>query len=211
MPSADARARLVSFGDSWLRTAATVTYRTVGAVDGQPTSTHQCLRQLVDTREDIVPSLRRCSREGELELSWDPPERWRMEVITPIDRFTLLSSRARTTICPRGDPNACRPISPAEAIARAGIDILFQRPEEILHVIGAEEVHVSDGAGPEGIGSPVECFRASGPNGHAEWCYTSEGVLVSLQEGAGMSDWTILEATAVTAGVDPVDFEPPSG
>lgn len=207
VPSADARARLIELGDTWLRTPATVTYRTVGAVDGQPTSTHQCLRQLVDTREDIVPSLRRCSRQGELELAWDPPQRWRVEVTSPVDRFTVISTRARTRIC-RSGADRCRTISTALAGAEAGIDILFRLPEQVLHVIGADEVHVSDRGAPEGIGSPVECFRASGPNGHAEWCYTGDGVLVSLLEGAGVSDWTILEATTVTPGVDPTEFEP---
>jgi hypothetical protein len=211
MSSADARARLIELGDAWLRTAATVTYRTVGAVDGQPTSTHQCLRQMVDTREDIVPSLRRCSRQGELELAWDPPERWRMEVTTPVDHFTLISSRDRTRMCPDGVLRACHRISTAQASAEAGIDILFRRPEQILHVIGADEVHASDRGAPESLGSPVECFRATGPNGHAEWCYTSDGVLVSLLEGAGMSDWTVLEAVAVIPGVDPADFGPSTG
>ena len=210
MSSADARARLIELGEAWLRTAATVTYRTVGAVDGQPASTHQCLRQMVDTREDIVPSLRKCSRQGKLELSWDPPARWRIEVTTPVDHFTVVSSHARARICPDGDPRACHRISTALASAEAGIDILVRRPDRFLHVIGADEVHVSDRGAPEGIGSPVECFRATGPNGHAEWCYTSEGLLVSLLEGAGVSDWSVLEATAVTPGVDPTDFEPPT-
>lgn len=211
VPSADARARLIELGDAWLRTAATVTYRTVGAVDGQPTSTHQCLRQMVDTREDIVPSLRKCSRQGELELTWDPPERWRMEVSTPVEHFTLISTGARTRICPGGNPHACRPISPALASAEAGVDILFRRPEQFLHVIGTDEVHVSDRGVPEGIGTPVECFGATGSNGHAEWCYTSDGVLVSLLEGAGVGDWTVLEATAVEPGVDPAVFEASAG
>jgi hypothetical protein len=163
---------------------------------------------MVDTREDIVPSLRRCSGQGELELAWDPPKRWRVEVTTPIDRFTVISTRGRTWICRRsGNLHRCRTTSTALASAEAGIDILFRRPEQVLHVIGADEVHVSDRGAPEGIGSPVECFRASGPNGHAEWCYTGDGALVSLLEGAGVSDWTVLEATTVTRGVDPTDFE----
>lgn len=134
-----------------------------------------------------------------------------MEVTTPVDHFTLVSTRARARICPDGDPHACQAISTAQASAEAGIDILFRRPEQFLHVIGTDEVHVSDRGAPEGLGSPVECFGATGPNGHAEWCFTRDGVLVSLLEGAGVSDWTVLEATSVTPGVDPSDFPPATG
>jgi hypothetical protein len=194
--AADARDRLVALGDAWFEQRANVTYRTVGPVQGQPSSTHQCLRQLVDTRADIVPSLRKCSRQGRLQLTWDPPERWRMEVTTPLEQFTLISRHDRTRICPGGDPHSCHPISTAVAMAKA-MGAFFQRPEQILDTIGATEV-VTIAPPDARADTPLECFAATGRDVHVEWCYSRDGLLLSFLRGSATDGWTSIDATSVS-------------
>jgi hypothetical protein len=194
--AADARDRLVALGDAWFEQRANVTYRTVGAVQGQPSSTHQCLRQMVDTRADIVPSLRKCSRQGRLQLTWDPPERWRMEVTTPLDHFTLISTHDRARICPSGDTHSCHTISSAAAMAKA-MDVFFQRPEQILDTIGATEVATTAPSEAQ-ADTPPECFAATGRHVHVEWCYARDGLLLSYLRGSATEGWTSIDATSVS-------------
>ena len=193
----DARDRLVALGDAWFEQRANVTYRTVGAVEGQPISTHQCLRQMSENEINRTALLRMCNRQGSLRLTWDPPDRWRMEVITPLDRFLLTSTSGRTRICPSGDPHACRTIPTADAIAEAGADVFFQRPAQILDEIGAAEV----AAIPPPSGKfrvSVECFAASGRVEHFEWCYSRDGLLLSFLRGSATDGWTSIDATSVS-------------
>jgi hypothetical protein len=201
----DPRDRLLELGETWFRTPATVSYRTSGQVPGQPTTAHLCLRQMFDEDvgedrtalgEDRTALLRRCSRQGTLRLVWDPPDDWQMDVITPIDRFTLASTHDRTQICRSGEPHACRAIPTAEAIVKAGADVFFQAPRKILAAIGATEVKPT--ASPtEYDGLPVECFAATGRDEHVEWCYSDEGVLLSFLRGSATGGWKSVEASRV--------------
>jgi hypothetical protein len=130
-------------------------------------------------------------------LVWDPPDGWQMDVITPVDRFTLASSHDRSRICRSGDPHDCRGIPTAEAIAKAGADIIFQRPRRILAAIGATEVKTT--ASPtEYDRLPVECFAATGRDEHVEWCYSGDGLLLSFLLGSATEGWTSIDATSVS-------------
>ena len=194
----DPRDRLLELGEAWFRTPATVSYRTSGPVPGQPTTAHLCLRQMFDDDfgEDRTALLRTCSRQGTLRLVWDPPHEWQMDVITPVDRFTLASTHDRTQICRSGDPHACRAIPTAEAIVKAGAEVFFQGPRKILAAIGATGVKTT--ASPtEYDGLPVECFAATGRDELVEWCYTIGGTLVSFLRGTATAGWRSFDATAV--------------
>jgi hypothetical protein len=195
----DPRDRLVELGEAWFRSPATVSYRTTGPVLGQPTTAHLCLRQMFDDDfgEDRTALLRRCSRQGTLRLVWDPPDGWQMDVITPVDRFTLASTHDRTRICRSGDPDACRDIPTAKAIVKAGADIFFQRPRKILAAIGATGAKTT--ASPtEYKRLPVECFAATGRDEHVEWCYSVDGLLLSFLRGSASEGWTSIDATSVS-------------
>jgi hypothetical protein len=147
-----------------------------------------------DFGEDRTALLRRCSRQGTLRLVWDPPDEWQMDVITPVDRFTLASTRDHTQICRSGDAHACRAIPTAEAIVKARADVFFQGPQRILAAIGATRVKTI--ASPtEYDGPPVECFAATGRDEHVEWCYSDEGVLLSFLRGSAMNGWQSVEAS----------------
>jgi len=129
-------------------------------------------------------------------LVWDPPHEWQMDVITPVDRFTLASTHDRTQICRSGDPHACRAIPTAEAIVKAGAEVFFQGPRKILAAIGATGVKTT--ASPtEYDGLPVECFAATGRDELVEWCYTIGGTLVSFLRGTATAGWRSFDATAV--------------
>jgi hypothetical protein len=198
----DPRDRLLELGEAWFRTPATISYRTTGRVLGQPTTAHLCLRQMFDDDfgEDRTALLRRCSRQGTLRLVWDPPDGWQMDVITPVDHFTLASTHDRTQICRRGDPHACRAIPTAEAIVKARADAFFQGPRKILAAIGATGVKTT--ASPtEYEGLPVECFAATGRDEHVEWCYSRDGLLLSFLRGSATDGWTSVDATSVTRPV----------
>jgi hypothetical protein len=195
----DPRDRLVELGESWFKTPATVSYRTTGPVLGQPTTAHLCLRQMFDDDfgEDRTALLRRCSRQGTLRLVWDPPNGWQMNVITPVDRFTLVSTHDRTRICRSGDPHACGGIPTAAAIVKAGADFFFQRPREMLAAIGATGVKTTPSP-TEYDELPVECFAATGRDEHAEWCYSVGGLLLTFLRGSATDGWTSIEATSIS-------------
>lgn len=199
IPAIDAATRLDTLGDAWTRASATITYRTTGRVPGQPATAHLCLRQMFDNDygADRTDLLRRCSRQGTLSLVWGPSAGWQMDVTTPVDRFTLTSTHHRTRICPSGDPHACRRIGTAEAIAKAGADIFFQRPGRILAAIGATGVRAA--ASPtEYAGLPAGCFAATGRDEHVEWCYSADGLLLSFLRGSATDGWTSVEAVSVS-------------
>jgi hypothetical protein len=150
-----------------------------------------------DFGEDRTALLRRCSRQGTLRLVWDPPDGWQMDVITPVDHFTLASTHDRTRICRSGDPHACRGIPTAEAIVKAGADIFFQRPRRILAAIGATGVKTT-ASSTEYDGLPAECFAATGRDEHVEWCYSMDGLLLSFLRGSATEGWTSIEATSIS-------------
>lgn len=128
---------------------------------------------------------------------WDPPDGWQMDVITPVDRFTLASTRDRTRICRIGEAPACRGIPTAEAIAKARANVFFQRPRQVLAAIGATRVKTTESP-TDYDGPPVECFAATGRDEHVEWCYAKDGTLVSFLRGSTTAGWRSFEATAVS-------------
>jgi hypothetical protein len=191
--------RLHALGRAWFRTSATITYRATAPVPGQPASTHQCLRQLVGDIYDREEALRRCSRQGHVKLTWDPPDRWRMDVTSPIERQHILSTTAGSVLCVApADGPACRSIRSREARLASPFGFVLLTPDKVLDRIGAPEGAVA--ASPEGkaIADRTECFRATGPRGHVEWCYASDGLLLSFLRGSAADGWTALEAVSVS-------------
>jgi len=203
----DPRARLDALGDAWFRTPGKITYRTTGKVPGQPASSHQCLRQLVGGVIDRQTALRMCSRQGRLKLTWDPPARWRMDVTSPVDRFSLLSTTHGSFFCPAAEGDReCSSISTPAAKRVSPFGFLFLSPGRILDGIGASDGAVVSEPGTEVAGVDVECFSTSGRRGRVEWCYSTEGVLLSFLVRAG-DHLTTLEAVAVSSQVFEGAFE----
>jgi hypothetical protein len=97
----DPLARLESLGATWLRTPATITYSTVERDAGSAASIHQCLRRMFESV--VATAMRACSGEGELALTWDPPDRWRMEVSNAQGFSLLVSTPGGAYRCHRSD------------------------------------------------------------------------------------------------------------
>lgn len=150
-----------------------------------------------------------CSRQGRLKLTWDTPDRWRMDVTSPVDRFSVISTTDMSVFCPAAAGRGCRSISRRDAKKASPFGFLFISPERILDAIGARDGAVVWEPGTEVAGVGVECFAANGRRGLAEWCYSRRGQLLSFLEGTG-DDRTALEAVAVSIQVFEGAFEPPA-
>jgi hypothetical protein len=206
----DPQGRLEALGDVWFRTRATITYRTTGKVPGQPASSHQCLRQLVGGAIDRQTGLRMCSRQGRLKLTWDPPDRWRMDVTSPVDSYRILSTTDGSVLCDATEvERTCRSIPAGQAKRASPFGFLFLSPDQILRAIGSSDEEVVPEPGTDMAGTSVACFAARGRRGRVEWCYSRGGALLSFLEGAG-ADLATLEAVAVSDQVFEGDFELPA-
>jgi hypothetical protein len=82
-------------------------------------------------------------------------------------------------------------------------------PEDVLHRIGAPESAVDASQETASVGEPVECFHATGPGGHVEWCYSANALLLSFLSGSATDGWTSLEAIDVSPGFPANAFELP--
>ena len=122
-----------------------------------------------------------------------------MDVTTPVDRFTVRSTSRGSEICHGStdqQPN-CRRVSEREAVEASGFDVLFRSPKDILEAVGATDVTAAE-ASDQLEGPSVECFAATGPEIHVEWCYSSDGVLLSFLRGSSSLGWTSIEAVSVS-------------
>jgi hypothetical protein len=207
----DARDRLTALATAWFGTSATVIYRTTAPVPGQPATAHLCLRQMFDHDfgQDRTDLLRRCSRQGHLRLTWDPPHRWRMDITSPVDAYSIGSTDEGGFLC--RDPGAvgrCRSISSRIAIRSSPFGFLFMRPNRLVREIGASGVSVSSSAiEADRVGGVAECFAADGNGTWVVWCYSTGGILVSMMMGSSERGWTRIEAESISGSVDEGRFE----
>ena len=208
----DAGVRLDALGERWMTTPATITYRTTERDAGDATSPHQCLRQLVggpgDYPSNLKKGLRICSGIGQMRLAWDPPDRWRMDEVSPGRSLVLISTPDGDVRCRIVDPFAPR-CAAAEGVGRFGS--LVDPPALTLDEIGAP-VTVEAERTIAGIRS--ECFMVEGGPAdaihRAEWCYSGDGLLLFALDQVEGGRVTIAEATEVSTGVSDRDFIVPS-
>jgi len=199
----DPRARLETLAAMWGSDPTTITYRTTERDPGEATSPHQCLRQLVGEAEvDVQTGLRTCSGVGEVRLAWDPPERWRMDEVSPRS-LTWLSTGDGEVRC-RGDAPGLRC---AAAEGNGPFGSLVDTPAAILDQIGAPVTAEADRT-IAGIRS--ECFLVEGDRGgtihRVEWCYSRDGLLLFLLDEIEGGRMATAEATQLASGVTAGDF-----
>lgn len=204
----DPRARLDALGERWMTSVATITYRTTEHDPGEATSPHQCLRQLVGDTVDGQTGLMICSGIGEVRLAWEPPDRWRMDEVSPGRSLVLISTPDGDVRCRIVDPFAPRC---AAAEGNGPFGSLVDPPALTLDEIGAP-VTVEAERTIAGIRS--ECFRVEGGPAdaihRAEWCYSGDGLLLFALDQVEGGRVRIAEATEVSSGVSDRDFIVPS-
>jgi hypothetical protein len=209
----DPLARLESLGTTWRRTPATVTYSTIERHAGDATSIHQCLRRMLETV--VATAIRACSGEGELALTWDPPDHWRMEVSNAQGSSVLVSTPDGAYRCHRSDTGRrrCEQTSAGELESNAPFGAIFLRPTQILQDVGREAADsLATRPDREIAGIRAECFSAtlSGQDGdsrRAEWCFSKDGVLLSSLVELTEEGTSRLEAIDVQRGVSDTAFE----
>jgi hypothetical protein len=204
----DPRVRLDALGERWMTSVATITYRTTQRDPGEATSPHQCLRQFVGDTVDRQTGLMICSGTGETRLAWEPPDRWRMDEVSPGRSLVLISTPDGDVRCRIVDPFAPR-CAAAEGVGRFGS--LVVPPTLTLDEIGAP-VTVEAERTIAGIRS--ECFKVEGGPAdaihRAEWCYSGDGLLLFALDQVEGGRVTIAEAIEVSTGVSDRDFIVPS-
>jgi len=208
----DPAARLESLGDAWLETPATVVYSTLEHKAGSATSVHQCLRQVVET--SVETAIRMCNPKGELTLSWDPPDRWRMEVSNDRGSSTLLSTPDGAYHCrrPVDETRGCTMTATSDLMTKGPFGSILLHPAQVLSMLGPDAADALV-ARPERqiAGMRAECFSAvvqgtTGEADRADWCYSEDGILLwSLVEVGG--DTAQLEAIYVSTGVSETAFD----
>jgi hypothetical protein len=208
-PVQDPRARLDALGERWMTTVATITYRTTQRDPGEATSPHQCLRQLVGEREfDVQTGLRTCSGVGEVRLAWKRSDRWRMDEDSADAISTSVFGPDEYVRC-RFDGAA----SGCVAVEKPGrFASLVEAPAKTLDELETATVTAE---GPRTIaGMRAECFHATGGSADAVrrvgWCFTRDGLLLSLFDGVQDGRVTSAEATHVSPGVSASDFVTPT-
>lgn len=205
------RGRLEALGDRWFASQATIAYRTTEREPGDPTSPHQCLRQLVGGEVDGQTGLRICSGVGELRLAWDPPDRWRMDAASPDGTFVLLSTADGRIRC-RGSDVVAKTCVAARRIGTFAS--VVDAPARILDETGLGGTVVTVRPARTIAGLPAECFRATGGSPQTprrvEWCYSRDGLLLFFSDEVEGGRVTTLEATEVSRSVSVSDLDPPS-
>jgi hypothetical protein len=190
-----------------MTSVATITYRTTERDPGEAASPHQCLRQFVGDTLDRQTGMMICSGTGEMRLAWEPPDRWRMDDVSPRRSLVRMSTPDGDVRCRIVDAFAPR-CAAAEGVGRFGSLV---DPALTLDEIGAP-VRVEAGRAIAGIRS--ECFMVEGGPAdaihRAEWCYSGDGLLLFALDQVEGGRVTIAEATEVSTGVSDRDFIVPS-
>ena len=201
-PALDPRARLESLASEWFQISGTITYMTTQHPAGEATSLHQCLRQMFGGRIDRQAAIRICRGQGVATLTWDPPDRWRMDVSSPVRASTLMVVPAGGYVCREGERGrSCVGISQGDAEKRTGFGFIFWDPAQLLEQAGLNVPgSVTETATRTIAGTRAECFGrrrpTEGPG--VEWCYSKDGVLVFFSSTEGGTA-TTLEATRISA------------
>jgi hypothetical protein len=149
-----------------------------------------------------------------LRLAWDPPDRWRMDLTTPTEAYTVISAARGSYRC-AGTGNGisnCVASASGQAERATPFRWLLGAPEVVLGRIGADvQGAVSRSPDRRIAGSTAACFWGMGDSDQeAGWCFSTSGVLVFFTISTADGTSARLEATHVSLGVTPTDLTPPS-
>lgn len=155
--------------------------------------------------------MRFCDPNGVVTLVWDPPERWRLDVVEAGTTTTAIVVGDDGLFCerPEGAEVSCRSRS-ADAIVA---DLPFREL-----IAGVAETARSVGLPVDGpvtmtedavAGVPVRCLERRAGASAAHWCFADDRALLALElETEGRAP-TIIEAVRVSTEVDDARFDRP--
>jgi hypothetical protein len=210
--SADAELSLL--GRMWFETPpVTITYRTTDRPLGGATSAHQCLRQMNELNGDRQELLATCNRSGTVMLAWDPPEGWRMDMVTADDTFAVVATPSATFRCrAHGGSERCIRLSPNGAPAETAFAPLVTEPGRILDRIGDAEGRTVIRSGTRTIArSSATCLSATGGSQVTEvWCFSHEGLLLFASTSTADGVRMTAEATRVSPGISELALQAPA-
>ena len=206
--SADAELSLL--GRLWFETPpVTITYRTTDRPPGGPTSAHQCLRQMSGLSTERHELVAICNRSGTVALAWNPPERWRMDLVTAQDAFAVVATSSASFRCRvHARLERCINLSPNGAATETAFAPLVTEPEQILERIGVSGGGTVTRTGTRTIArSSADCFSATGSSRVNEaWCFSDEGLLLFASTSTPDGTRMTAEATSVSPGVSESAF-----
>ena len=209
--SADAELSLL--GSLWFETPpVTITYRTTDRPQGGPTSAHQCLRQIAEVSSDPQEVLATCNRSGTVVLAWNPPERWRMDIVTAEDAFAVVATPSASFRCRvLAGSERCIRLSPNRAATETAFAPLVTELERVLERIGFSEGGPVIRSGTRTIArSSATCFSATGrPQVSEVWCFSDEGLLLFASTSTPDGTRMTAEATSVSPGISELAFQAP--
>lgn len=197
----------------WLRTPATITYRSERQRPGLPESVHQCLRAVVSERTGIQKGLRMCDPSGVVTLLWDPPGRWRLDVAEGGITTTAIVAGQDGLMCerPMGGGVSCRSRSIDAILGVVPFRELIAGVTRTLRSVGLSPGGPVTSTAGVVAGVPVRCFGSRSGTSAARWCFADEGALLSLELMTEGRAPTIIEAVRVSDEVDDARFDPPAG
>ena len=159
---------------------------------------------LTDTDPEIV---------SQMVLYSKPPDRWRMDIISPDGDISMIFDGETTLMCAAdGDGGLCFESPAGEDIGVPFLNI-FTDPGDFDNLIGsALGVDVSRST-REIAGQDASCFSFSGEidgtDGSGEYCFRDDGVLLLMRaESGGIVEFS-MEAVEVRDSVSDEDLEPP--
>jgi hypothetical protein len=206
-----ANAELSLLGSLWFETPpVTITYRTTDRPPGEPTSAHQCLRQMAGFNSDRQELLAICNRSGTVALAWNPPERWRMDMVTAEDAFAVVATPSASFRCRvNAGLERCIRLSPNGAAAETAFAPLVTDPERILERIAVSQGGAVIRSGTRTIArSSATCFSATGRSQVNEvWCFSDEGLLLFASTSTPDGTRMTAEATRVSPGISELAFQ----
>ena len=201
----DPTARLERLGRVWFETSATVTFDTQVREAGEPASLHQCIRQLFlgdQSSIDRPTAVRMCARQGVLRLAWDPPDKWRMDVTTPNEAYTVISGPRGSYRCAgTGESiSSCDARTSAQAERATPFRSVLATPQDVLVRIGADmEGAVTHALDRPIAGTRAECYWATGVSDQeAGWCFSTTGLLMFFTLSTADGGSARLEATRMS-------------
>ncbi|HET9672329.1 MAG TPA: hypothetical protein VFQ40_05715 [Actinomycetota bacterium] len=177
-----------------------------------PESVHQCLRAVVTERTGIQLGLTMCDPSGVVTLVWDPPGRWRLDVVEAGTTRTAIVVGRRGIVCeePSGAAASCR----SRAVDAIVHDFPFRellagatRTAAVVGIPAAGPVTMTPGVV---AGLTTRCFERGFGASAARWCFSDEGALLSIELREEGRAPTRIEAARVSGDVDPEAFAPPA-